>query len=173
MVSRNNKSNKSSLYLSEPHVLWISFFFLFFSYTSTPLPSRDSGVYLHAFARDRKEKNTAVAYVLFAATSAVADLQRNTCEVACISKHRTYAKQLHNYSSIQSLTNSPSMQVIPPDMRLTQWSVRESHFSCCSYKTPFFQHATAIHFYFVSGLHCSAEINRDLFSFEFFSWNVL
>lgn len=169
MVSRNNKSNKSSFYLSESHTLWISFFFLFFPIPPPRPQSRDSGVYLHAFARDRKEKNTAVAYALFAATSAVADLQRNTSEVACISKHRTYGKQLHNYSSIQSLTNSPSMQVIPPDVHLTQWSVRESHLSCCSYKTPFFQHATAIHFYFVSGLHCSAEINRDLFSFEIFS----
>lgn len=168
MVSRNNKSNKSSVYLLESHIFVD--LFLFFFPTPPPHPHLGILVCIYMLLQETREKRTQ-QLLMYCLLPHLQLLTSNEIlvNVACISKHRIYGNQLYNYSSIKSLTNSPSMQVIPPDVHLTQWSVRGSHLSCCSYKTPLFQHATAIHFYFVSGLYCSAGINRDLFSFQIFS----
>lgn len=57
MVSRNNKSNKSSFYLSESHTLWISFFFLFFP-IPPPRPHLGILVYIYMLLQETGKKRT-------------------------------------------------------------------------------------------------------------------
>lgn len=132
LVSRNNKS---SACLSVSHTIYgFPFFHLGIL------------VYIYVLLQERRKRTQPLLLHCL-----LLHLQLSTsyktlflANDGCICKYRTCSNQLQNYSSIKSLTNSPITQVMPPDVQLTPWSIGGLHLSCCSDKTPFFQHTTAV-----------------------------